>query len=40
MEERNRRAPRFPVHHTDDGIRVVKKLDLVLHFAHLMLALK
>ena len=34
MEERNRRAPRFPVHHTNDGVRVVKKLDLVLHFAH------
>jgi hypothetical protein len=28
---RDRRAPRFRVHHTDDGVRVAKKLDLVLH---------
>ena len=31
--ERDCRALRFHVHHIDDGVRIVDKLDLVLHFA-------
>ncbi len=30
--KRGRRAPRFHVHHMDDGVRVLSKLDLILHF--------